>query len=110
MGYLDKALETMQKQGGRIVNHDLLDATLREIGKGYQPGLIGWIKGNPDRWTVLLTLEGRVNEKALGGNIEGLREALNEYQSLILTMVKEFTLKEQRSFNFVERPQSPGAG
>ena len=33
MGYLDKALETVQQQGGRVINHDLLDDTLVEIGK-----------------------------------------------------------------------------
>jgi hypothetical protein len=62
----------------------------------------------------MLTMEGRVNEMALGSDTEGLKRALSEYQSLILAMVREFkALKEnkgQEMFNFVGRPKSPGTG
>jgi hypothetical protein len=48
----------------------------------------------------------------LGGNLNGLRGALNEYQSLIVPMVEEFkSLNEknvQGMFNFVESPSPPG--
>ena len=87
----------------------LIDAILERINQEYHPGTFPWMKANrTDDWGNMLTLEGRVNEMALGSDTEGLREALSEYQSLILTMVREFrTIKEateQGSFNFVERP------
>ena len=60
----------------------------------------------PNDWGNMLTLEGRVNEMALGSDVEGLRRVLSEYQGLIITMVREFKAleetKEQGSFNFVE--------
>jgi len=50
----------------------------------------------------------------LESNLKGLREALDEYQGLILAMVKEFRAireeKGQRMFKFVERPKSPWGG
>jgi hypothetical protein len=62
----------------------------------------------PDKWRKILTLERRINGMVLGVNLNGLRRALNEYQSLIVTMVKEFkSLKEKKGqeiFNFVEHP------
>ena len=97
--------------------NSLIDDTLKRINQGYSPGTLRWIKGNPDRWAVLLTLEERVNKMALGSDTGGLKRALSEYQSLILTMVKEFkttkreneNLLEQRVFNFqMGRPVPPG--
>jgi len=54
---------------------------------------------------VLLTLERRINEMALGDNLKGLREVLDEYQELTLSMAKEFkaTEKGQGIFSFGER-------
>jgi len=96
------------------MTNSLIDDTLKRINQGYSPGTLRWIKGNPDRWAVLLTLEGRVNEMALGSDTGGLKRALSEYQGLILGMVREFkTLKEkkgQEMFNFVECPMPPETG
>jgi len=51
---------------------------------------------------------------ALGGNLNGLRGALNEYQSLIVPMVEGFNSlnekKGQGMFNFVECPRFPRTG
>lgn len=76
----------------------LIDLTLEEIGRDYQPGSLPWMKVNrPDEWGKMLTLERGINGMALGGNLDGLRGALNEYQSLIPAMVKEFkVLKEEK--------------
>jgi hypothetical protein len=103
-----------------MMANSLIDATIREIAQAYQPGTLAWMKTNwPDDWTHMLTLEGRVNEMALESDLGGLREALSEYQGLILSMVKEFkahkgetgNLLEQRVFSFqMERPKSPGTG
>ena len=89
--------------------NSFIDATLREIAQAYQTGTLAWMKVNrPNDWGNMVALEGRVNEMALGSDTEGLKRALSDYQSLILTMVREFKAltetKEQRSFNFVERP------
>lgn len=62
----------------------------------------------------MLTMEGEVNEMALKSNLKGLREALSEYQGLILSMTKEFKAlqekKGQGMFKFVQRPKSPWDG
>jgi hypothetical protein len=73
------------------VGNSLIDLTLKEIAKGYQLGTLPWMKANrPNKWGKILTLERRINGMILRGNLNGLRGALNEYQSLILAMVKEF--------------------
>ena len=41
-------------------------------------------------WGKVLAMEGKVNELALGGNLNGLREALEGYQRLILALVDEY--------------------
>jgi hypothetical protein len=92
MGYLDKALETMQQQGGRVINHDLLDATLREIGETYRPGLISWIKEDRSRWRRLLTLEDRINQAALSKDDPGLKTVLSAYKDFITEMLKAFEM------------------
>jgi hypothetical protein len=97
-----------------MMTNSLIDDTLKRINQGYSPRTLRWIKGNPDRWAVLLTLEGRVNEMALGSDTEGLKRALSDYQKLILAAVKEYkALKEnkgQEMFNFVECPMPPETG
>jgi len=115
MNYLGIALKV--KTRGEIQDnpHGLIDRTLQEMNEAYKAGTLEWMKVNkPDRWGKMLILERRINGMALEGNMDGLRGALNEYQSLILGMVKEFKApKEKRGqdfFNFVERPKSPGTG
>ena len=115
MNYLAIALKAKTRWKVQDNPDGLIDRTLREINEAWEPGTVEWIKANrPDEWRKLLTLEQRINRMALGGNLNGLRGGLNEYQSLILAMVKEFKSpnekKGQEMFNFVERPMSPGMG
>jgi len=95
--------------------NSLIDATLRETAQAYQHGALIWMKRyRPKEWERMIALEQRVNEMALESNLKGLREALDEYQGLILVMAREFkTIKEekgQRMFKFVECPKSPWDG
>ena len=92
----------------QMVNQ-LIDVTVKKINQQYHPGTLAQMKLNrPDDWGNMLALEGRVNEIALGGTMEGLRKALSEYQGLILSMVKEFkAIKEEKGqgmFNFWVEP------
>jgi len=83
-----KAVGMMKAQGLiRVVNHDLIDRTLREIGREYKPGLIQWLKSQPDRWSRLLQVENRINRAALTGNKEGLTAALADYRAFFKEMV-----------------------
>ena len=77
--------------------NSLIDFTLEEIARDYQPGVLPWAKANRrGEWDKMLTLERRINEIALGCNHEDLRGVLDEYRSLTLAMVKEFiALKEK---------------
>lgn len=71
--------------------NSLIDSILEEIARGYHPGGLSWVKVNrPGEWRKMVLLEQRINETALEGNLKGLREGLNEYQDLILTMVRIF--------------------
>jgi len=84
-----KALKAIQEQRGWIVNHDLLDVTLQEIGRQYKPGLIRWIREHPDRWRQLITLESRINETALSKDDEiVLKDALSDYREFFEEMTK----------------------
>jgi hypothetical protein len=91
----------------------LIDLTLEDIGRNYQPGSLPWMKVNrPDEWGKMLTLERRITGMALGDALDDLRGTLEEYQGLIAAVVKEFkVLKEEKGqgiFSFVERPKPPG--
>lgn len=83
--------------------NSLIDDTLERINQGYHPGTLTWIKTNrPEEWGKILAIEGKINSMALGGNIEGLREALNNYQGVILAMVKFLKLVKGRTGNLFE--------
>jgi hypothetical protein len=91
MGYLDKALEMMQKQGSGTINTNLIETTLREIGKEYRPGALEWIRINrPEEWARMLTLEEGINQAALSRDMENLKQSLSNYQELILGVVEVF--------------------
>ena len=85
-----KALEMIQKQGGKVIDMDLIERTLREIGAEYRPGLLAWLKSQPDRWNRLLDLEDRINQGALKKDEVGLTRALTEYKSFFLRMGEDF--------------------
>jgi len=83
--------------------NSLIDLALEEITRDYHPGALVWMKMNrSEEWGKVLAIEGKVNKLALGSNLKGLREALSEYQGLILAMVKEFkALKEKKARKFL---------
>ncbi len=85
-----KAIEAIEKQGGRVVDPDRIETTLREIGKEYRPGLIRWIREKPDRWTRLLALEDRINRAALAGDHAVLEGVLSEYRAFFSEMVEVY--------------------
>lgn len=120
MSYLDMALRAKKEESTQDNPHNLIDETIKKIEMVWSEGMLEWIKLNrPEGWGKVLTMEGKVNEMALGGTMEGLRKALSEYQGLILAMVQEFkahkgetgNLLEQKVFSFqMEGPKSPRTG
>ena len=91
MSYLDKAkaLEAIQKQGGKVVNFDLIKSTLKEINQSYSPGLVEWVKTNrPDTWTEIRRTEEAINRAALSGDRATLEDALFRYQNLFSKKVR----------------------
>jgi hypothetical protein len=84
MDYLDIALKARARMGVQDNPHDLIDRTLQEINKEWKPGALEWINvDRPDGWgKMLIILERTINEMALGGNLDGLRGALNSYRGV----------------------------
>lgn len=76
---IGKKYDVIQQQG-RVVNYDPIDATLRGIDDGYQPGLIQWIKQSK-RWDDLLQLESEINRAVLTLDVRCLRSALEAYKT-----------------------------
>jgi len=83
-----KALENIQAQGGRVINFDLIESTLKEIGREYRPGLIRWIGEEPGRWVKLLDLEDQINRAALSKDEVMLKDALARYRAFFQEMVE----------------------
>jgi hypothetical protein len=81
----------MQQQGGQVIDRDRIEATLKEIGAVYRPGLIGWLKEDRGRWRRLLDLEDAINKAALAQDEAGLTMILTKYQSFFREMVSVFT-------------------
>lgn len=99
-----KALEMIQKQGGRIVNIDRIETTLREIGGEYKPGLIRWIKEQPGQWKTLLKLEGNINQSVFQRDETALTEALSRYRYFFSEIVKAYSQGEQATlFNTLKQ-------
>ena len=70
--------------------NSLIDDILLEINKVYQPGLLMWLKSQPDRWNRLLLLEDRINQATLSKDDPGLKTALSAYKDFIMEMLKSF--------------------
>lgn len=103
MGYLDIARQVKEEDDIEKSPHTLIDQTIREINKEWESRALEWIKVNrPEEWGKILAIEGKINSMALGGNIEGLREALNNYRGVILPMVKFLRLLGGRTGNLFE--------
>lgn len=86
-----KAAEMLQQQGGKAINFNLIESTLRQIGGEYRSGLIRWIRDQPERWTQLLQLEDGINQAALAKDEEGLKDALSEYRTFFEEMLKFYS-------------------
>lgn len=77
--------------------NSLIEFTLNEIAGEYQAGALPWMKRDrPDKWNKMKSLEREIDKMALCGDLDGLRGALDSYQGLILKMVKEFKLREEK--------------
>lgn len=63
-----------------------IDMTLEEIGGGYKPGLLMWLRSHPNGWARLLDIEGDINRAALAGDEVGLKVALGEYRGFFKEM------------------------
>jgi hypothetical protein len=83
-----KALEAIKAQGGRVIDHDLIDRTFREINETYRPGLIGWLKEDRPRWRRLLNLEDGINRAALAQDEAGLKDMLSDYRDFFVAMLQ----------------------
>jgi hypothetical protein len=79
-----------EEQGGRVIDHSVIERTLLEIGKEYRPGLITWIKENRDLWARLLAIEARINQAAFAGNQGQLTRALEEYREFFTEMIPRY--------------------
>jgi len=66
----------------------LIDNALQEIAKEYRPGLLVWLKRQPDRWRQLLTLEDRINQTALSKDDPGLKTMLQAYKDFFQEMLE----------------------
>lgn len=100
MNYLAMALKV--KTRGEIQDnpHGLIDRTLQEMNEAYKGGTLEWIKrSRPKDWKRMVGIEAMINEKALTGDIEGLRKALEHYQGLIMEMLNQtfFNLEKKNS-------------
>lgn len=67
-----------------------IDDALAEIAKEYRPGLLAWLKSQPDRWSRLLQLEDAINQTTLTGEGAGLRAALAAFKTFIKEMVAAY--------------------
>ncbi len=86
-----KALKAIQKQGGKVVNFDLIESTLKEINQSYIPGLVGWVKVNrPDTWTEIRRTEEAINQAALSGDRATLEDALSDYWGFFSEMMEVY--------------------
>ena len=101
MNYLGIALKV--KTRGKIQDnpHGLIDRTLQEMNEAYKAGTLEWMKrSRPEDWKRMVALEGIINERALSGDIEGLRKVLKEYRELMLGMVKTFSCNGEQASLF----------
>lgn len=70
----------------------LIDGTLAGVAKEYRPGLLAWLKSQPDRWSRLLQLEDHINRTTLAGDEEGLKEALAAYKAFFREMLERYVM------------------
>jgi hypothetical protein len=69
-----------------------MQQAIEEIDQGYKPGTLEWMKrSRPEDWKRMVAIEAMIKEKALTGDIEELRKALEEYRKFMLVMVKVFS-------------------
>ena len=72
--------------------HFLIDLAVQEINQGWEPGTLEWMKRNrPREWGKMLAVEGKINDSSLQKDSKVVKGVLAEYNSLMLSMVKEFS-------------------
>jgi len=80
--------------------NSLIDLSLEEIARGYQPGVLPWMKADkPKEWNEMIALEKKINDEAVKEDVEGLKETLRRYKVLIQIMVKKFRTPKGESGN-----------
>jgi len=67
--------------------------------EGYSPGALRWMKkSRPEDWERMISLEKKIDQEALAGEVLSLKETLTQYKELILSVVrifqKDFTVQE----------------
>jgi len=93
-----KAADMIRAQGGQVIDLELIEKTLREIGMEYKPGLLQFIKGQEGQWARLLELEDGINKAALDQDEERLRTAVNKYKAFFLRMGEDFVSPQGNLF------------
>jgi len=87
----------IRAQGGKVIDLELIEKTLQEIGMEYKPGLLQFIKGQ-GQWARLLELEDGINKAALDQDEERLRTAVNKHKAFFLRMGENFVSPQGNLF------------
>lgn len=84
-------LEVLKAHREEILNdpYFLVEQTLCELNERWEPGALKWMERNqPKDLERMKTLEEKINQLALDGNLSGLKGALEDYKGLMLGIVK----------------------
>ena len=68
----------------------LIENALQEIAREYKPGLLVWLKHQPDKWVRFLELEVSINQAAFSKDEAGLMNALEAYCLFFQEMTKAY--------------------
>jgi len=80
----------------KIINDPgfLIDQTIKRINEIYVPGTLEWLKKyHHGAWEKIQDFHEEINELALKGEVDKLREALTKYEEFINSMVNYFGKK-----------------
>ena len=81
-------LEVLKAHKAEILKdpYFLIEQTIQEINKAWKPGTLSGLKPLPGAWQRMLSLEDQISRKALAGDIDGLKKALEKYKGLFSVM------------------------
>ena len=99
-------LEVLRTHKGEILNDPcfLIEQTIAEINSAWKPGTLPWMKQSCRyEWGKMIGLEKQINEKALSGDIGGLKKVLKDYQDSILSMVRVFKVPKGETGNLFDQ-------